>query len=182
MFLKEFGFVAVFASLSLTQAFPFEEETQTDGVESDVDTVDVSSEYIILRKRKGEKKGTMDHCEYLHQLGIYTPECEVRGFTAPTDPTTTTTTTTPAPPPMCTRKFFQDRCRFHPQCGQSGMMCRDVANNLCCKPSDDVCPTQEQLGIICSKVARLVSWCSTDSHCTRGTKCCPSGCGYNICV
>ncbi|CAJ0569411.1 unnamed protein product, partial [Mesorhabditis spiculigera] len=166
--------------LTATQAFPWDGQPTESSSELEAANGD---EFVILRSRKnsnGAAPDRMERCEYLHLLGIYTPECEAKGYSPPTE--APTTTTVPPPPPTCQRKFYQDRCRPHPQCVQGGMMCRDVSNNLCCKPGPDQCPTQEQLGIVCSKTARLVSWCSNDTHCTKGTKCCPSGCGYNICI
>uniref|UniRef100_A0AC34QHH4 WAP domain-containing protein n=1 Tax=Panagrolaimus sp. JU765 TaxID=591449 RepID=A0AC34QHH4_9BILA len=114
----------------------------------------------------------MDYCEYFNKLGIEKEECKPKNIEPPT-----------IPPPafgVCTVKFLFDTCQANDIC-ESKKLCVQVTGEPCCYPPAHQCPTVEQLGVKCIN-NNPTNWCTRDEHCLRGRKCCPTGCGYNICV
>ncbi|KAK6015035.1 hypothetical protein OSTOST_19549 [Ostertagia ostertagi] len=77
-------------------------------------------------------------------------------------------------------------CMPSPSC-ESGTVCiNGVTTGSCCtNPSQKTWPSPSALNIQCRKY-RGVSWCSKDYDChgssTMPSKCCPTGCNYNMCV
>uniref|UniRef100_A0AC34QHB3 WAP domain-containing protein n=1 Tax=Panagrolaimus sp. JU765 TaxID=591449 RepID=A0AC34QHB3_9BILA len=105
----------------------------------------------------------MDYCEYFNKLGIEKEECKPKNIEPPT-----------IPPPAFGVCTANDIC-------ESKKLCVQVTGEPCCYPPAHQCPTVEQLGVKCIN-NNPTNWCTRDEHCLRGRKCCPTGCGYNICV
>ncbi|VDL63210.1 unnamed protein product [Nippostrongylus brasiliensis] len=86
--------------------------------------------------------------------------------------------------PLCTNYFHS--CMPSSSC-ESGTLClSDGSSTPCCTSiSQKECPYPDSLNIRCRKL-RAVNWCSSDFDCrgrsTMPTKCCATGCNYNMCV
>uniref|UniRef100_A0A7E4ZV57 WAP domain-containing protein n=1 Tax=Panagrellus redivivus TaxID=6233 RepID=A0A7E4ZV57_PANRE len=142
----------------------------------------------------------MDYCEYFARFGIRKPGCpEIVGMPEFKLPGQEVVVPAPAPKvehrrmetlvskpvrrfktEVCQVRFSFDTCQYNENC-ESRQLCIQVTGETCCAPTRSQCPTPEQLGVKCVS-ANPVNWCHRDSHCSRGRKCCATGCGYNICV
>ncbi|CAD6189101.1 unnamed protein product [Caenorhabditis auriculariae] len=93
--------------------------------------------------------------------------------------------------PVCSMVSDWSRCQKSDHC-PLGLMCW-ARGSPCCTPQiSDVtkfgaaeqCPTTKQMGIQCY-AKNPVNWCNSDNDCHKSSvyqKCCPSGCGYNMCI
>uniref|UniRef100_A0A914HJ95 WAP domain-containing protein n=1 Tax=Globodera rostochiensis TaxID=31243 RepID=A0A914HJ95_GLORO len=86
--------------------------------------------------------------------------------------------------PSCQGYFV--RCRPSRECA-SGALCRSrISDARCCRRHADAqCPSTDQLGYSCLQ-KNPVNWCNLNADCAanafRSHICCPSGCGYNVCL
>uniref|UniRef100_A0A183BZI6 WAP domain-containing protein n=1 Tax=Globodera pallida TaxID=36090 RepID=A0A183BZI6_GLOPA len=86
--------------------------------------------------------------------------------------------------PSCQGHFV--RCRPSRECA-SGALCRSrISDARCCRRHADAqCPSTDQLGHSCLQ-KNPVNWCNLNDDCAanafRSHICCPTGCGYNVCL
>ncbi|KAI6190565.1 hypothetical protein M3Y97_00131900 [Aphelenchoides bicaudatus] len=142
--------------------------------------------YVEANRAGGPK---LKFCDYIMQIGIHNPHCPPNGMGRSikmrdqeaepenkdnTDAVTTDGETTKTT--VSTREFHPHRSKF---C-ESNLLCVDVVGNPCCV-AQGVCPTKQQLDVKCVR-NKPTNWCNADYDCGRGSLCCDTGCGYNICV
>uniref|UniRef100_A0A1I7XG41 WAP domain-containing protein n=1 Tax=Heterorhabditis bacteriophora TaxID=37862 RepID=A0A1I7XG41_HETBA len=131
-------------------------------------------------------------CEYWYQRGIIRTEC-----TRPSQmhwslaSRATREENIMLSMPICDLVTDWGKCQRADHC-PLGLLCW-VKGNPCCTPqnpntaigqSSNQCPAPIEIGIQCH-AKNPVNWCHVDVDCHRMSsiqKCCPTGCGYNMCV
>ncbi|CAI4232643.1 unnamed protein product [Auanema sp. JU1783] len=98
--------------------------------------------------------------------------------------------------PICDVVTDWGRCQKAAHC-PLGLLCW-VKGNPCCTPqttntfirqtdlNQQTCPSPQMMGVQCN-AKKIVNWCHSDSDChssglNQNQRCCPSGCGYNMCL
>ncbi|CAI5456364.1 unnamed protein product [Caenorhabditis angaria] len=142
-------------------------------------------------------EGQMSWCDYWNHRGIAKAECHPAKLQHWSLPSSTHRQQQHQEKlvlamPICDLVTDWSRCQNSNHC-PLGLLCwRQESGSPCCTPQlnkiinqdNEQCPAPSTLGIQCN-VKNPISWCNHDMDCHRSSavqKCCPSGCGYNLCL
>uniref|UniRef100_A0A914X9P0 WAP domain-containing protein n=1 Tax=Plectus sambesii TaxID=2011161 RepID=A0A914X9P0_9BILA len=166
---------------------------------------------IFMSVKAGLIPGELDWCEYWTSIGQPKPECGAKKNTTSTAAPTLIPPQAHEPKlgefrdiseakiievgpvhqmTMCQGPDYQQcntdiNCASRTSClyGSDGRCCLPIAPHIVAPQIFEQCPEIEVLKIKCA-VNKPTNWCNSnyDCHNTPVKLCCPTGCGYNMCI
>ncbi|CAD6186600.1 unnamed protein product [Caenorhabditis auriculariae] len=126
---------------------------------------------------------SIDWCLYFRIRNVYRPECKFYD-TPPSWKRSRegATKLTNMKLPTCSPLY--KHCTLNEKCRDGEKRCLDMTMfRECCAPWKRECPPPKWLNFECV-VEKAADWCTKDGDCaaTPSRLCCPSGCGFNICL